>query len=208
VARLSAALIGRDQEYFTLFEQASRNNLHAAELLEQMLGGYPDSAVLARDIRSCEHEGDRITHDIVQRLNHTFVTPIEREDILALASALDDVVDLIDEVADYLELYRIEAPMEQAMRLTTIVAKACRALDQAMPLLRNFRDMSQLTVEVHRLENDGDRVTREAIAALFAHGIDPITVIRWKDIYERIEGAIDSTERVALLLEGIVIKNA
>jgi predicted phosphate transport protein (TIGR00153 family) len=208
VARLSAALIGRDQEYFRLFEQASKNNLRAAELLDQMLGGYPDSAALAPEIHACEQEGDRITHDIMQRLNHTFVTPIEREDILALASALDDVVDLIDEAAEYLGLYRIEAPTDQAVRLAHIVAQACHALDEAMPLLRDFRDMSQHTVEVHRLENDGDRATRDAIAALFAHGIDPITVIRWKDIYERIEGAIDSTERVALLLEGIVIKNA
>jgi predicted phosphate transport protein (TIGR00153 family) len=208
VARLSTALIGRDQEYFRLFEAASTNNLRAAELLDRMLGRYPDSRAMAKDIQACEHEGDRITHDIVQRLNHTFVTPIEREDILALASALDDVVDLIEEAADYLGLYQIEAPTDQAVRLANIVAQACRALDEAMPLLRDFRDMSQHTVEVHRLENDGDRVTREAIAALFAHGIDPITVIRWKDIYERIEGAIDSTERVALLLEGIVIKNA
>jgi uncharacterized protein Yka (UPF0111/DUF47 family) len=98
--------------------------------------------------------------------------------------------------------------MDQSLRLARILSQSCRALDEAMPLLRDFRDMSQHTVEVHRLENDGDRVTREAIAALFAHGIEPITVIRWKDIYERIEGAIDSTERVALLLEGIVIKNA
>jgi predicted phosphate transport protein (TIGR00153 family) len=208
MARLSAALIGRDQEYFRLFEEASKNNLRAAQLLDRMLGSYPESAALAADIRACEHEGDRITHGIVQRLNHTFVTPIEREDILALASALDDVVDLIDEVADYLGLYQIEAPMDQALHLAQIVAQACAALDEAMPLLRDFRDMSRHTVEVHRLENDGDRATREAIAALFARGIDPITVIRWKDIYERIEGAIDSTERVALLLEGIVIKNA
>jgi uncharacterized protein len=208
MARLSAALIGRDQEYFRLFEEASKNNLRAADLFDQMLRAYPESAPLARDIVVCEHEGDRITHDIVQRLNQTFVTPIEREDILALASALDDVVDLIEEAADYLGLYQIEAPMDQAMRLAQIVLQACRAIDEAMPLLRDFRDMSQHTVEVHRLENDGDRVTREAMAALFAHGIDPITVIRWKDIYERIEGAIDSTERVALLLEGIVIKNA
>jgi predicted phosphate transport protein (TIGR00153 family) len=208
VTRLSAALIGRDQEYFRLFERASSNNLQAARLLDEMLGGYPETAGMEPQIVACEHEGDRITHDIVQRLNHTFVTPIEREDILALASALDDVVDLIEESADYLGLYQIEAPTDQAIKLAHILAHACEALDRAMPLLRDFKDMSAHTVEVHRLENDGDRVTREAIAALFAHGIDPITVIRWKDIYERIEGAIDSTERVALLLEGIVIKNA
>jgi uncharacterized protein len=208
MAWLSAALIGRDQEYFRLFEEASKNNLRAAELLDAMLRGYPDTVSMAGEILATEHEGDRITHDIVHRLNHTFVTPIEREDILALASALDDVVDLIDETADYLGLYKIEAPTDQAMRLAAILGQACAALDQAMPLLRDFRDMSSLTVEVHRLENDGDRATREAIGELFATGTDPITVIRWKDSYERLEGAIDSTERVALLLEGIVIKNA
>jgi uncharacterized protein Yka (UPF0111/DUF47 family) len=98
--------------------------------------------------------------------------------------------------------------MDQALRLARILDEACRALNEATPLLRDFRDMSRHTVEVHRLENEGDRLTRDAIGALFARGIDPMTVIRWKDIYERIEEAIDSTERVALLLEGIVIKNA
>src|SRR5437764_5830130 len=158
VVRLSAMLIGRDQEYFRLFEEASQNNLRGADLLAEILGGYPDSSALAPQIRACEHEGDRITHDIVQRLNQTFVTPIEREDILALASALDDVVDLIDEAADYLGLYQIEAPMDQALQIAHILARACRALDAAMPLLRDFRDMSQHTVEVHRLENAGDRM--------------------------------------------------
>jgi uncharacterized protein Yka (UPF0111/DUF47 family) len=117
-------------------------------------------------------------------------------------------VDLIDETADYLGLYQIQAPMDQATRLAHIAREACGAIDEAMPLMRDFRDISHHTVEVHRLENDGDRITREAIADLFAHGIDPMTVIRWKDIYERIESAIDSIEKVALLLEGIVIKNA
>src|SRR5207237_7838164 len=130
MTRLSAALIGRDQEYFRLFEEASRNNLRAADLLDQMLRGYPDTAGLSSDIHAAEHEGDRITHDIVHRLNHTFVTPIEREDILALASALDDVVDLIDETADYLGLYQIEAPTDQAMRLAQIVREACAVLHE------------------------------------------------------------------------------
>ncbi len=208
MARLSAALIGRDQEYYRLFEEAAANNARAADLLAQLLGSFPDSAGLARDILACEHEGDRITHDIIQRLNQTFVTPIDREDILALAAALDDVVDLTEEAADYLSLYQIEAATDQSLALAQILAQACRAVGAAMPGLRNYRDISEHTVEVHRLENEGDRTTREAMAALFARGIDPMAVIRWKDIYERIEGAIDSTERVALVLESIVIKNA
>ena len=205
---LSGMLAPRDRHFFDLFEEAGRNILRAAELLERMLRSYPDEAGLARDVLICEQEGDRITHDIIHRLNQTFVTPIDREDIYALASALDDIVDYTEEVADYLGLYKIEAPMEQAQRLARILLEAARQIAEAMPRLRGFRDLSHYTVEINRLENDGDRVTREALAALFDGGIDPMVVIRWKDIYDRLEEAIDSTERAANILEGIVIKNA
>jgi hypothetical protein len=191
-----------------LFEEAGRNIFTAADLLDRLLADYPDNAHLARDILNCEHEGDRITHDIIDRLNHTFVTPIDREDILALASALDDVVDYTEEVADYLGLYKIEAPMDQAIKLAQVLKGACRQLSEAIPRLRGFRDISEYTVEVNRLENEGDRITREAVASLFDGGIDPMVVIRWKDVFERLEAAIDSTERVANILEGIVIKNS
>src|SRR3954454_18691850 len=208
MSRLTNAFVGRDTQYFDLFESAATNVVRAAELLEQMLQNWPDSASLARDIVVCEQEGDRITHDLIQRLNQTFVTPIDREDILELASALDDVVDLIDEVSDYLGLYRIEAPMEQAQRLAHILLLACRQIAEAMPRLRGFQDLRHYTVEINRLENDGDRVARDAIASLFHGGIDPMVVIRWKDIFERLEDSIDSTEHVANALEGIVIKNS
>ena len=208
MGRLSNALVGRDTEYFDLFEAAANNLVTASDLLERMLTSWPDSAPLARDIVVCEQNGDRITHDVIQRLNQTFVTPIDREDILELASALDDVVDFMEESADYLTLYKIEAPMEQSVRLAAIIRDACRQIAEAMPRLREFRDLSHFTIEIHRLENDGDRVTREAIASLFDHGIDPMTVIRWKDIYERLEAAIDATEHVANVLSGIVLKNA
>ena len=207
--RLSSIVAPRDREFFDLFEEASGNILRAADLLDRMLRGYPDSrADLARDILICEQEGDRITHDIIRRLNETFVTPIDREDIYELASALDDVVDFTEEVADYLGLYKIEAPMEQAQRLAHILLECARQVADGMPRLRGFKDMSHYTVEINRLENDGDRVSREAMASLFDNGIDPMVVIRWKDIYERLENAIDSTERVANILEGIVIKNS
>jgi predicted phosphate transport protein (TIGR00153 family) len=207
--RLSSIVAPRDREFFDLFEEASGNILRAADLLDQMLRGYPDRrADLARDILICEQEGDRITHDIIRRLNETFVTPIDREDIYELASSLDDVVDYTEEVADYLGLYKIEAPMEQSQRLAHILLDCARQLAECMPRLRGFKDMSHYTVEINRLENDGDRVSREAMASLFDNGIDPMVVIRWKDIYERLENAIDSTERVANILEGIVIKNS
>ena len=208
MARLSQVFVPNDRQFFDLFEEAGQNILRAAQLLDQMLGQWPDDGNLARDILICEQEGDRITHDIIQRLNSTFVTPIDREDIYELASALDDVVDFTEEVADYLGLYHVEAPFEQAQRLARVLHQAARQIAEAMPRLRGFRDISHYTVEINRLENDGDRITREAMAALFDNGIDPMVVIRWKDIYERLESAVDATETVANILEGITIKNS
>ncbi len=208
MARLAQVFAPRDRVYFELFEEAGRNILQAADLLDRMLSNYPDSKALAQDILLCEHEGDRITHDIIDRLNHTFVTPIDREDILALASALDDIVDYTEEVADYLGLYKIEAPMDQAINLAHVLKAASRQISEAIPRLRGFREISRYTVEINRLENEGDRITREAVASLFDGGIDPMVVIRWKDLFERLEAAIDATEKVANILEGIVIKNS
>ena len=208
MARLSQVFAPKDRVFFGLFEESAANVLRAAELLDEMLRSFPDQKGCARAILLCEQEGDRITYDIIQRLNATFVTPIDREDILELASGLDDIVDLTEEVADYLGLYRIEAPMEQAQRLAHILLQASRQIAEAMPRLRDFKDMDHYTIEIHRLENDGDRIVREAVASLFEGGIDPMVVIRWKDIYERLESAIDSTERAAYILEGIVIKNS
>jgi predicted phosphate transport protein (TIGR00153 family) len=206
--RLSQVFTGKDRAFFDLFEEAAANVVRAADLLDQMLAHYPDRADLARDIVICEQEGDRITHDVHHRLNSTFVTPIDREDVLALVSALDDIVDLIDEVADYLGLYKIEAPMEQAQRLAHVLLQATRQIADAMPRLRTFQAISHYTVEINRLENDGDRISRDAIASLFESGIDPMVVIRWKDIFERLEEAIDACEHVANTLDGIVIKNS
>jgi predicted phosphate transport protein (TIGR00153 family) len=206
--RLAQVFVPRDREFFDLFEEAGTNIVRAADLLDQMLGAYPDRADLARDVLICEQEGDRITHDIIRRLNQTFVTPIDREDIYALASAMDDVVDFTEEVADYLGLYKVEAPMEQAQQLAQVLVQSTRQSSDALPRLRAFKDISHYTVEINRLENDGDRIVREAIASLFDTGIDPMVVIRWKDIFERLEAAIDSTERVANILEGITIKNS
>jgi uncharacterized protein len=206
--RFARVFAPRDRVYFELFEEAGQNMLRASSLLDELLSGYPDSKHLAGEILDLEHEGDRITHDIIHRLNHTFVTPIDREDILALASALDDIVDYAEEVADYLGLYKIEAPMDQAIRLARVLHEASSQIAEAIPRLRGFRDVSTYTVEINRLENEGDRITREAVASLFDGGIDPMVVIRWKDLFERLEAAIDAAERVANIIEGIVIKNA
>src|SRR5215475_5194976 len=162
--RLAQVFAPRDRVYFDLFEEAGRNIFTAADLLDRLLADYPDNAHLARDILNCEHEGDRITHDIIDRLNHTFVTPIDREDILALAAALDDIVDFIEEVADFLGLYKIEATMDDAQKLAMVLLNAARQIAEAMPRLRGFDDVSHFTVEINRLENDGDRIQREALA--------------------------------------------
>ena len=208
MARLSQVFTGKDRVFFDLFEEAAANVVRGADLLDQMLAHYPDGADLSREIVICEQEGDQITHDVHQRLNSTFVTPIDREDVLRLISDLDDIIDLIDEVSDYLGLYKIEAPMEQAQRLAHVLLQATRQIAEATPRLRSFDTISHYTVEIHRLENEGDRISRDAIASLFESGIDPLVVIRWKDIFERLEEAIDACEHVANTLEGIVIKNS
>ncbi len=206
--RLPSVLASRDRQFFDLFAEAGGNIQRAAGLLEEMLDDFPERNELAREILICEQEGDRITHDILQRLNQTSVTPIDRDHIHQLSTALDDVVDYTEEVADYLLLYKIEAPMTQAQDLAKVLHAAARQIGEAMPRLREFEDISTYTVEINRLENDGDRIVREAIASLFDTGIDPMVVIRWKDIFERLEEAIDATERVANILEGIMIKNS
>ncbi|MBV8940675.1 MAG: DUF47 domain-containing protein [Solirubrobacterales bacterium] len=208
MASISTLIRGTGREYFDLFERAGANVERAGALLDEMLAGFPDSHDLAQEILACEGEGDQITHELITRLNQTFVTPIDRQDILDLASSLDDIVDYTEEVADYLGLYKIEAPMAQAQTLAHILGQATRQIALAIPLLRGFRDVSEHTTEVHRLENAGDRIVRGAIASLFEGGIDPMVVIRWKDLFERLEQAIDSTERAANILDGIVIKNA
>src|SRR5690242_6167861 len=137
--RLARVFAPRDRIYFELFEEAGRNILQASDLLDRLLSDYPDSKHLAEEILVCEHEGDRIVHDLVHHLNQTFVTPIDREDVLALASAMDDVVDYTEEVADYLGLYRIEAPMDQAIKLARVLKAASRQIAEAIPRLRDFR---------------------------------------------------------------------
>jgi predicted phosphate transport protein (TIGR00153 family) len=205
--RLSALFAPKEREFFDLFEEAGSNCVRAAALLERLLEEWPEHNELGRDIVVCEHEGDRITHDIIQRLNQTFVTPFDREDIIALASGLDDVVDWIEEVADFLSIYRIEAPMSQAIELAAVLHASTREIAAAMPCLRTLSDVHRQTVEVNRLENEGDRIMRAALASLFDDGIDPMFVIRWKDIFERLENGVDATETAMNILEGVVIKN-
>ena len=209
MSRLSQVLVPKDRQYFDLFEEAAGNIVRAAALLDDMLRNFPDrQEELTRDILICEQQGDRITHDLIARINATFVTPFDREDIIDLASSLDDIVDFTEEVADFLGLYRIEAPMDQAVELARVLHEASRQIAAALPRLRTLQDLSHYVVEIHRLENEGDRLERMALAALFDRAVDPMAVIRWKDIFERLESAVDATEQVANTLQGIVLKNS
>ena len=196
MARLS--LLPRDRTFFDLFIEAGHNTLRSAQLLDEMMGTWPDDGGLARDILKAEQEGDRITHDIVRRLNSTFVTPIDREDIYGLATQMDDIVDYVEEAADFMGLYQIEAPMEQAQALTKVLVSLLRAARYGLlENLRGFKDLDHYWIEIHRLENDGDRIYRDAVASLFSNGIDPMVVIRWRDLFAGLERAIDATETSA-----------
>ncbi len=205
----SLSFAPKDRVFFDLLRESGQNALRSAELLREMLDTWPDgSEGLNREILKSEQEGDRITHDIIRRLNSTFVTPFDREDIYGLATQVDDVVDYIEEAADFLGLYQIEAPMQQSQALAEVLVASCRELAEALAGLRGFKDLDSHLIEIHRLENDGDRISRDAVASLFANGIDPMVVIRWKDIFAVLERAIDATETAAHIIEGVAIKNA
>jgi predicted phosphate transport protein (TIGR00153 family) len=195
----------RDDRLLEMLRESGRNVAHAGRLLDEMLADYPEKSDLARELLVCEHEGDRIAHDIIYRLAERGKRlPFDSRDIYDLVSALDDVVDFAEETADSLGLYAIEAPMEQAQQLAGILAGASSAVERALDDLD--RDFNGVLVEIHELENEGDRVSRDAIGSLFAAGIDPMVVIRWKDIFDTLEHGIDACETVAHVLEGISLK--
>jgi uncharacterized protein Yka (UPF0111/DUF47 family) len=194
-----------------LFEESGRTVQRASLLLRDLLADYPEHSHLARDLFVCEQDGDRITHDIIYRLSAARPrrgAMVSRTEGHELATALDDIIDLAEEAADTLGTYHVEAPMDPAVAMADVLVGAAEQIANALRALRSGADFSTHLVEIHRLENEGDRISRAAIAALFANGIDPMVVIRWKDIFERLEDAIDATEHVANLLEAIVIKNA
>ena len=191
-----------------LVEEAGRNVQKCGLLLHELLVDYPEHATLAQDLKVCEREGDRITHDIIHRLadRGRVRAPFGAGDGHALASALDDIVDHAEQAAAQLGLYGVEAPMEQAVEFTEVLVGAGEQIAQALRCLRNGSELGPHLVEIHRLENEGDRLQRDGVASLFAGGIDPMVVIRWKDIFESLEAAVDACEKVAHVLEGITLK--
>ncbi|HEX6459873.1 MAG TPA: DUF47 family protein [Thermoleophilaceae bacterium] len=196
---------GNGDSLMVLFEESGRNVQRTGSLLRELLDDFPEHSSLARDILICEQEGDRITHDIIHEMTLNG-SKLDQRDAYELARALDDVVDYAEEAADSLELYGVEAPMEQAQELASVLAGASGAVAEALMRLRSGDDVSTQLIEIHRLENEGDRISREAIASLFKTGTDPMVVIRWKDIFESLEQAIDSCETVAHVIEGMRLK--
>ena len=194
--------------FFSLLQEAGANAESATGKLDQLMRTWPDEQELRAEVKVLEEEGDRLTHDILHQLHSTINTPLDREDIHALAVALDDVVDFTEEAADVLGLYKIEAPMEQAVELTGVLRDAGREVAKALNKLETMSELDPHVVELDRLEDEGDRISRQALVSLFAGGIDPMVVIRWKDVFERLEQGIDACERVAHVLEGIVVKQS
>jgi len=205
-------LTPRSAEFYDLFEQETSNLVVAAEKLVDLFDNYEDVEAKAKELKELEHRGDVITHEIIQRLHRTFVTPIDREDITLLAQSLDDVMDFIEAAGRTAFLYSIAQPTERAQELARIVARVAYKLNEVMPRLRHrdqFPWILKQCVEINTLENAADDVQHAALAELFevCH-LDACEVIKWREIYEHLESATDRGEDVANVLEGIVLKHA
>ncbi len=192
----------------TLVEESGRNVQRATMLLRDLIARWPDQADLAREIVLAEQEGDRITHDIIHRLNANTGghQPFDTADGYALATSLDDIVDFAEQAADEMIVYGVEATMEQAHGMAEILVASGEQVALALRALRMGSELAPHLVEIHRLENEGDRLRRDAVGSLFADGIDPMVVIRWKDIFASLEASVDACEKVAHVLEGITLK--
>ena len=199
-------LIPREESFFDLFEEMAGKVQQGAEGLLDLLRDYRDLDIKAGRVVDIEHEGDEITHEMIRRLNMTFVTPFDREDIHRLSSSLDDVLDHVEAAAEYLQLHRIDSPLPQMLALAEILQKAAATTATAMPGLRKMKGLEEYWVEINRLENDGDRAYRRTIAELFSGDYKAMDVLKYKDIIEEIEQAIDRLEDVANTIESIVMK--
>src|SRR5439155_23056688 len=201
-------LVPQTREFFELYSRASANVIEIARLLSGLLAAFPgEDTTIAGRIKDREHDGDRLTHEIVDLLNRTFVTPFDRDDMYRLAGALDDICDLIDEAADDVALYGVKVIPQQAKDQARVILDCATVLDEAITRLDGFRDSSDQLARLRALEDEGDRIVRAAIAGLFRSGQDPISIIRWKDIHERLEDAVDACQTAADVLEAIPVKN-
>ena len=195
-------------EFFELYNGAAANTIAIAQLLIGLLDRYPDGVDdQLRDVKELEHEGDRLTHEVVDLLNRTFVTPFDRDDMYRLAGALDDICDHIDEAAGKVVGYGVDDIREQARQQAQVILRSATKLAEAIDRLEGFKDSHRQLIELRELEDEGDRIARQAISDLFASGADPLVVIRWKDIHEQLEEAVDACENAADVLEAILVKN-
>ena len=205
---MKLSLVPRTSEFYDLFTKAGANALEAARLVERRFREYPSSSVIQAEVKAAEHEGDAITRDLIQLLNTQYITPFDREDIYQLATSVDDVVDHMDEASDLLELYGVESPTRQAIEQARILTAAVGHLSAALGALKAHRGVQDELVALKELEDEGDRVVRDAIADLFRDPrIDPLIVIRWKDIFEALEDALDACETAANVIGNIFVKN-
>jgi predicted phosphate transport protein (TIGR00153 family) len=202
-------LTPRTTEFYELFARAGENALEAARSADTRFREFPNSSVTQADVKAIETSGDQITHDLINLLNTQYVTPFDREDIYELATAVDDVVDYIDEATQLLDLYSVETPTRQAVEQSRILVLAVEQLSTALSRLKGMRGVQDAIVQLKGYEDEADRVVHDAIAALFRDDrIDPLIVIRWKDIYDALEEAIDACEHAANVIGNILVKNA
>jgi len=201
-------VIPRSESFYGLFERAAANLAETAGLLLKLLTDFHDPEAAHAEIRQREHDGDEITHQIMRALNTTFVTPFDREDIHRLASLIDDILDSVEAVADLLVLHQIQQPLPEMRQQAEVLAKATDQTYQAMAGLRSFSGLDQYWVEINRLENEGDRIYRKTVARLFSGDFKAMDVLKWKDLVDQLEAAIDKSEDVANTLESIVLKHA
>jgi predicted phosphate transport protein (TIGR00153 family) len=199
----------KEVRFYDEFERQSANIVRAAELLRELIHDFADARAKAYTIKHVEHEGDQITHGIVKRLNTTFITPLDREDIYALAARLDDVLDYIEAAGERLVVYRIKAPTSACRAMADVIVRIAAATDHAVKCLRTLDPEYHVHImEVNRLENEADALLRDSLVALFEENADPIDVIKWKEIYETLEIVTDRCEDVANVIEGIILKMA
>ena len=205
MARIS--LVPQKREFFSLFAQASANAVEISRLLLQLLDEFPANGDALRAIKESEHEGDRLTRELVDLLNRTFVTPFDRDDIYNLAGAVDDIGDHVDDAAGNIVGYGEREIRAQAKEQAKVILRSAEKLNEAVGRLDGFKDSSRQLNDLRDLEDEGDRLNRAAVAELFASEQDPLFVIRWKDIHEQLEEAVDACENAADVLEAILVKN-
>ena len=200
-------LMPKKSIFFTLFSQHAQNALEASQALERLLTNFTALEDKVRDIHAIEHHGDKLTHQIIEELNGTFVTPLDREDIIGLASKLDDVTDVCYDVAEMVSLYKVTSIRPAAIRQARTLVLAASEVVGSLQNLEKLKGLEPYWIKIHTLENEGDAVYREAVADLFAHSTDPVEIIKWKDIHALIEHAVDRCEDVANIVEMIVVKH-